>query len=107
MATKAEAKQEVKDPNVIMEYEYDPAKVYENPWDVTVKGVVIPRGVAGSDPYMYIGVNGVNYQVPRGKPVDIPLPLYDRWLIAKRADDAEAEYRASIRKEVTTELKRV
>lgn len=91
----------------IQEYEYNPNRVYDDPWNTYVRGVVIARGAAKEAPYVYVGVNGQNYQIPRGKPQDIPVPLYDRIRIMRQAEEAEAEYRARLRREVNTEMRRV
>lgn len=34
--------------------------------------ITIPKGPANDDPNLFVGVNGVNYLLPRGKKVKVP-----------------------------------
>lgn len=63
--------------------------------------VFLPRAMGREQKFLLVGVNGRRYQVPRGKPVEVPLPLAERIEImldaeeraikARDAWDAEAE----------------
>ena len=94
----------------ISESEYVPGETYgmQSEWDVIVDRVVIYPGMHGEANFLYIGVNGNNWQVPRGRQVDLPVPLYDRYLIWKADVDRELELRAQIEnKGRPVELRRI
>ena len=71
-----------------------------NAWDEK-RTVFLPRAMGREQKFLLVGVNGRRYQVPRGKPVEVPLPLAERIEImldaeeraikARDAWDAEAE----------------
>ena len=93
----------------IREHEYDAYKDYGTDlWNVIVDDVHIYPAARGEANFLYIGVNGMNYQVPRGKGVDLPAPLYDRYLIWKDAVDKAIEMREKLENHgKDTELRRV
>ena len=93
----------------IREHEYDAYKDYGTDlWNVIVDDVHIYPAARGEANFLYIGVNGMNYQVPRGKGVDLPAPLYDRYLIWKDAVDKAIEMREKLENNgKDTELRRV
>lgn len=74
--------------------------VVSNAWNET-RTVFLPRAMGREQKFLLVGVNGRRYQVPRGKPVEVPLPLAERIEImldaeeraikARDAWDAEAE----------------
>lgn len=104
-ATKATANKVIH----IREHEYDAYKDYGTDlWNVIVDDVHIYPAARGEANFLYIGVNGMNYQVPRGKGVDLPAPLYDRYLIWKDAVDKAIEMREKLENHgKDTELRRV
>lgn len=54
--------------------EVEPAAMpVENPMEEEVE-LYIPRE-SGSDPYMFVGLNGVRYLFPRGKTSKMPAPV--------------------------------
>lgn len=71
-----------------------------NAWNEK-RTVFLPRAMGREQKFLLVGVNGRRYQVPRGKPVEVPLPLAERIEImldaeeraikARDAWDAEAE----------------
>lgn len=66
-----------------------------DPWQI-MKTVHLPRASQGEDKFLYVGVNGRGMQVPKGKTVEVPLPIYDRIQIMLAMQDEDAEYRESI-----------
>ena len=53
----------------------------------------VPRGAVNDDPNLFVGINGVNYLIPRGKTSSVPdfvKAEYDRSI------KAEAEYNATV-----------
>lgn len=74
--------------------------VVSNAWNEK-RTVFLPRAMGREQKFLLVGVNGRRYQVPRGKPVEVPLPLAERIEImldaeeraikARDAWDAEAE----------------
>ena len=52
--------------------------------------IFIPRGSERDDPNFFIGVNGVNYVLPRGKKSKVPAHVaaeYERSVAAQEAQD--------------------
>lgn len=48
----------------------------------------IPRAQANEDPNKFVGVNGVNYILPKGKKSKVPKAVADE---IRRSQDAQAE----------------
>lgn len=71
-----------------------------NAWN-EMRTVFLPRAMGREQKFLLVGVNGRRYQIPRGKPVEVPLPLAERIEIMQNAEeraikardawDAEAE----------------
>ena len=54
----------------------------------------VPRGAAGDEPYVFIGVNGVSYLLPKGKTSRVPRHVkaeYDRSVTAQHLMDERAD----------------
>ena len=54
----------------------------------------VPRGAANDEPHIVIGVNGVNYKLPRGKTSKVPAFVkaeYDRSVAAQEKYDATVD----------------
>lgn len=51
--------------------------------------IFIDRGAANEDPNMMVGVNGVNYILPRGKTSRVPVAVYDEIMRARRAQQLQ------------------
>ena len=71
------------------------AEVQRDPWEI-MKPVHLPRAAQGEDKFLYVGVNGRGMQIPKGKQVEVPLPIYERIQIMQEMQDEDAEYRESI-----------
>lgn len=52
------------------------------------KTVRLPRKGAGEDNYELVGLNGKMWQIPCGKPVELPLPVYELVMRQQEARDA-------------------
>lgn len=66
-----------------------------DPWQI-MKTVHLPRAAQGEDKSLYVGVNGRGMQVPKGKSVEVPLPIYERIQIMLEMQDEDAAYREEI-----------
>lgn len=53
--------------------------------------IYIPRGDANDDPNLLVGVNGVNYLLPRGKTSKVPKYVADEVKRSRRAQEAKDE----------------
>ncbi len=62
--------------------------------------VMIPRRGEREDPNLFIGVNGVNYILPRGKRSTVPASVAYEIDRAESARDAIDDYRGSARVQV-------
>lgn len=61
-----------------------------------IREIRLPRAAKGEPNYVFVGVNGVNKQVPRGQLVKLPYPLYERLQIMLDALDMQYDYRGEI-----------
>lgn len=60
--------------------------------------------------FVLVGVNGKRYQVPRGKQVEVPLPIYERLVIMQEQEERAYQLRRRVEDETeaaTNGLKRV
>lgn len=58
--------------------------------------VFLPYATKGEENFIFVAVNGRKYQVPRGRSVTVPLPLYERIKIMQEAESRTVEYRNSL-----------
>lgn len=79
-----------------------------DPWKVK-KTILLPRARAGEQKHVLVGVNGQQWQVPRGKPVEVPEPIYERLMIMLEGEMAAQAYMEQIPSESAPDmsLKRV
>ena len=52
------------------------------------KTITIPRARYGEDPIVIVGINGVNYQIPRGMAVEVPAFVAEEYERSKAAEEA-------------------
>ena len=50
--------------------------------------IYVPRGYANDEPNVVIGVNGVNYVLPRGKTSMVPTFIADEFKRSQKAQEA-------------------
>lgn len=50
--------------------------------------ITVPRGYANDEPNLLIGVNGVNYLLPRGKTSMVPKFIADEYYRSRAAQEA-------------------
>ena len=50
--------------------------------------VSVPRGAEREDPNLFVGLNGVNYLLPRGKKSSVPAAVAEEIARSERARDA-------------------
>ena len=58
--------------------------------------VSVPRGAERADPNLFVGLNGVNYLLPRGKKSAVPAAVAAEIERAERARDALDETRRAL-----------
>lgn len=58
--------------------------------------IFLPYATKGEEQFIFVGVNGKKYQVPRGRSVTIPLPLYERIQIMLEAEANAVKFRESL-----------
>lgn len=76
-------------------------------WSET-RTIFLPRGTAREQNFILVGVNGKRYQVPRGKSIEVPLPIYERLMIMQEAQEKAYELRKAVQDETdNATLKRV
>lgn len=72
--------------------------------------IFLPYATKGEERFIFVAVNGRKYQVPRGRSVSLPLPLYERIQIMLQAESRTVEFRESLPNEaypVAAEAKRI
>lgn len=65
------------------------AAVQANPedvWDV-MKTIYLPRGQENEEQSRFVAVNGRTFMVPKGKDVQVPLPVYEVLMNARMAEE--------------------
>ena len=65
------------------------AAVQANPEDVwtVMKTIYLPRGQGNEEQSRFVAVNGRTFQVPKGKDVQVPLPVYEVLMNARMAEE--------------------
>lgn len=65
------------------------AAVQANPEDVWngMKTIYLPRGQGNEEQSRFVAVNGRTFQVPKGKDVQVPLPVYEVLMNARMAEE--------------------
>ena len=66
----------------------------KNETDDTIErvDVTIPRARAGEDPNLFVGINGVNYILPKGKTSTVPVFVAEEIKRSEGAKDYQDEY---------------
>ena len=83
------------------EYETVPREmdiVESKAWE-DIREVFLPYAMGDDEQWVLVAVNGRKYQVPRGVPVKVPLPLYERLMIMQEQQAQVMRYRDSLPKE--------
>ena len=57
-----------------------------SPWDVK-KTIFLPRGQESEEQSRFVCVNGRTFMVPKGKDVQVPLPVYEVLMNARIAEE--------------------
>lgn len=58
-----------------------------DPWK-EMRTITMPRGQSQEQQFRFVCVNGRSYQVPKGKAVEVPLPVYQCLLESQAAEEA-------------------
>lgn len=64
-----------------------------------IREVFLPYAMGDDEQWVLVAVNCRKYQVPRGVPVKVPLPLYERLMIMQEQQAQVMRYRDSLPKE--------
>ncbi|MGN1369216.1 MAG: hypothetical protein ACI4WX_10130 [Aristaeellaceae bacterium] len=71
----------------------EPAQSSE--WEES-REIFLPYATKGEEQFVFVSVNGRKYQVPRGRTVNLPLPLYERIQIMLEAEAKAVKYTESL-----------
>ena len=74
------------------------------------RSIMLARAPMHEQNFVLVGVNGKRYQVPRGKMVEVPLPLYERLVIMQEQEERAYQLRRRVEDETeaaANRLKRV
>ncbi len=80
------------------EYDSSPLPVppaISNAWKET-RTTFLPRAHAGEENFVLVGVNGQQWKVPRGVPVEVPVPLHERLEIMLDQEEKAYKYRMEL-----------
>lgn len=69
--------------------------VTSNAWKET-RTTFLPRAHAGEENFVLVGVNGQQWKVPRGVPVEVPVPLHERLEIMLDQEEKAYKYRMEL-----------
>lgn len=58
----------------------------EDVWNV-MKTIYLPRGQENEEQSRFVAVNGRTFMVPKGKDVQVPLPVYEVLMNARMAEE--------------------
>ena len=61
-------------------------KANETPKDEKVE-IFVPKGYANDEPNLFIGVNGVNYLLPKGKSSMVPKAVAEEFYRSQKAQE--------------------
>lgn len=53
--------------------------------------IFIPRAAGKDEPNLLVGINGVNYLLPKGKSSKVPKAVYDEIMRSRRAEEEQDE----------------
>lgn len=71
------------------------APVTSNAWK-EMRTTFLPRAHAGEENFVLVGVNGQQWKVPRGVPVEVPVPLHERLEIMLDQEEKAYKYRMEL-----------
>lgn len=71
------------------------APVTSNAWKEK-RTIFLPRAHAGEENFVLVGVNGQQWKVPRGVPVEVPVPLHERLEIMLDQEEKAYKYRMEL-----------
>lgn len=71
------------------------APVTSNAWK-EMRTTFLPRAHAGEENFVLVGVNGQQWKVPRGVPVEVPVPLHERLEIMLDQEEKAYKYRMDL-----------
>ena len=69
-----------------------------NSWK-EMKKVFLPKAMKGEEDFVYVSVNERGFQVPKGREVEVPLPVYARLQIMISAEKKADEFMAHLARE--------
>lgn len=58
-----------------------------NAWQ-DMRTITLPRGQSQEQQFRFVCVNGRSYQVPKGKAVEVPLPIYQCLMESQAMEEA-------------------
>lgn len=65
-----------------------------------MRTITLVRAPMHEQNFVLVGVNGKRYQVPRGKQVEVPLPLYERLVIMQEQEERAYQLRRRVEEDV-------
>lgn len=69
--------------------------VVSKAWE-EMRTVFLPRAMGREQNFYLVGVNGKRYQVPRGKQIEVPLPIYERLMIMLEMEQKAIDARKAV-----------
>lgn len=63
--------------------------------------IYVPKGAANDDPNLFIGLNGVNYVLPKGKTSKVPPAVADEFKRSMKAQEKMDEHIDEMLKEAS------
>lgn len=78
------------------ETESKKAKKPKNPWEETVE-ITLPKASKTEQNFQFVSVNGRTFQVPKGKTVKVPKPVYEVLMNSRYAEEKAEKYEEELK----------
>lgn len=75
--------------------EDDVQEIQTASWD-DMREITLPRARTGEAKEEFVAVNGRRFQIPKGEPVSVPYPIWERLQIKMQQEREEQDFRDSI-----------
>jgi hypothetical protein len=69
--------------------------IANDPWE-DMRKIRLAKAAKNETNYQYVAVNGRAYQIPKGKEVEVPFPIYDRLIKMQEAEEAADAYEREV-----------
>lgn len=91
-----DVKEETETKEAAKETEPKRAKKPQNPWEERVE-ITLPKASKTEQNFQFVAVNGRTFQVPKGKTVKVPRPVYEVLMNSRYAEEKAEKYEEELK----------